>query len=50
MRYANYLVKDENNAADIVQESFIKTFINLNGFDTNKNFQVGYIELYITRP
>jgi len=38
MRYANYLVKDENNAADIVQESFIKTFINLNGFDTNKKF------------
>jgi len=24
MRYANYLVKDENNAADIVQESLSK--------------------------
>ncbi|OGM10075.1 hypothetical protein A2V61_04485 [Candidatus Woesebacteria bacterium RBG_19FT_COMBO_47_8] len=38
MRYANYLIGDENNAADIVQESFIKAYINLNGFDTRKKF------------
>lgn len=37
-RYANYLTGDENSAADIVQESFIKAYINLNGFDTKKKF------------
>jgi RNA polymerase sigma-70 factor (ECF subfamily) len=38
MRYANYLLGDEHKAADVVQESFIKTYINLNGFDTKKKF------------
>lgn len=38
MRYANYLLGDEHAAADVVQESFIKTYINLNGFDTKKKF------------
>jgi len=38
MRYANYLVFDESKAADIVQETFIKAFINLNGFDIRKKF------------
>ena len=38
MRYANYLMGNEQKAADIVQESFIKTYINLNGFDTRKRF------------
>lgn len=38
MRYANYLIWDKNSAADIVQEAFIKTYINLNGFDTKKKF------------
>jgi len=38
MRYANYLTNDEHNAADIVQESFIKAYINLNSFDTKKKF------------
>ncbi|OGM81454.1 hypothetical protein A2394_02960 [Candidatus Woesebacteria bacterium RIFOXYB1_FULL_42_36] len=38
MRYANYLVNDEQHAADIVQESFIKAYINLNGFDAKKKF------------
>lgn len=38
MRYAMYLSGDENSAADIVQESFIKAYINLEGFDTKKKF------------
>jgi RNA polymerase sigma-70 factor (ECF subfamily) len=38
MRYANYLTGDENNAADIVQDSFIKAYTNLKGFDTKKKF------------
>lgn len=38
VRYANYLVGDENYAADIVQESFIKAYINLKSFDTKKKF------------
>lgn len=37
-RYAVNLIKDEHKAADIVQESFIKAFINLNSFDTKKKF------------
>lgn len=37
-RYANYLIGDEDSAADIVQEAFIKAYINLNGFDTKKKF------------
>jgi RNA polymerase sigma-70 factor (ECF subfamily) len=38
MRYSNYLIGDEHNAADIVQESFIKAYTNLNSFDTKKKF------------
>ena len=38
MRYAKYLIYDEHKAADVVQETFIKAFINLNGFDTRKKF------------
>ena len=38
MRYAFYFVRDENKAADIVQDSFIKVFVNLKGFDTKKKF------------
>jgi len=38
MRYANYLLGDEHKAADVVQDSFIKTYINLNGFDIKKKF------------
>lgn len=38
LRYAAYLVHDEQKALDIVQESFIKTYINLHGFDTKKKF------------
>lgn len=38
MRYASYLVGDEHRGADVVQASFIKAYINLNGFDTKKKF------------
>jgi len=38
MRYVRYLINDEDKAADVVQETFIKAFINLNGFDTKKKF------------
>lgn len=38
LRYATSLIHDENKASDVVQEAFIKAFINLNGFDTNKKF------------
>ena len=38
MRYITYLIHDEQKAADIVQETFIKAYINLNGFDVNKKF------------
>jgi RNA polymerase sigma-70 factor, ECF subfamily len=38
MRYAKYLIDDDHKAADVVQEAFIKAYINLNGFDTRKKF------------
>ncbi len=38
MRYATHLVHDEDGALDIVQSSFIKAYINLQGFDTKKKF------------
>ena len=38
LRYAANIVKDEQRALDVVQESFIKAFINLKGFDTKKKF------------
>lgn len=38
LRYALNLVKDEHKAVDVVQESFIKAFINLNSFDAGKKF------------
>ncbi|MEI6296559.1 MAG: RNA polymerase sigma factor [bacterium] len=38
LRYVFNLIKDEDKAADVVQETFIKAFINLNGFDTKKKF------------
>ena len=37
-RYILNMVKDHDKATDILQESFIKAFTNLNGFDTNKKF------------
>lgn len=38
IRYATYLVQDKVKAEDAVQESFIKGFINLNGFDIKMKF------------
>ena len=38
MRYVRYLINDEDKTADVIQETFIKAFINLNGFDTKKKF------------
>lgn len=37
-RYINYLIHDEDAADDVLQNTFIKAYINLNGFDTNKKF------------
>ncbi len=38
LRYTSYILGDENKARDAVQESFIKAYVNLQGFDTNKKF------------
>lgn len=38
LRYASYLVGDKYEAVEIVQESFIKAYINLRSFNINKNF------------
>ncbi len=38
MRYAIFLVKDSDKAMDVVQSSFVKAFVNLNGFNNNKKF------------
>jgi len=38
LRYITNLIGDENKAADVVQEAFIKAFINLNSFDIKKKF------------
>jgi RNA polymerase sigma-70 factor, ECF subfamily len=38
MRYANYLIYNQEKAADAVQDSFMKAYINLNGFNTKKKF------------
>lgn len=38
LRYATFLINDEAQAADVVQEAFIKAYTNLNGFDVNKKF------------
>ena len=38
LRYATYLIKDEERAADVVQNTFIKVYINLNAFHTKKKF------------
>jgi len=38
LRYAVNILRDEHRAVDVVQETFIKAFLNLNGFDTDKKF------------
>ena len=38
LRYANYLIADEDLAADAVQEAFIKAYINLHAFNLKLKF------------
>ena len=38
MRYASYLMSNEHDAADVVQQSFVKAYININSFNTKKSF------------
>ena len=38
VRYAKYILNDDEKAADVVQESFIKAYINLNSFNSKKKF------------
>lgn len=38
VRYVSYLTKDTDLADDIVQDTFIKAFTNIKGFDTKKKF------------
>ncbi len=38
MRYSNSLIHDDHKSADIVQNAFIKAFINLNNFNTKMKF------------
>lgn len=38
LRYAKALSRDEAKAADIVQNTLIKAFVNLNSFDVTKKF------------
>ena len=49
IRYAEYLIGDPDKSSDAVQDSFIKAYVNLNGFDVKKSFQVGFTELFITK-
>ncbi len=37
-RYVRSLIKDENKSADIVQETFIKSYVNLNSFNPELKF------------
>ncbi len=38
LRYAHWLVNDQDKAADVVQDAFIKAFVNLKSFNTKKKF------------
>jgi len=38
LRYATNLVGDSDKASHIVQDSFVKAYINLNGFNSKKKF------------
>lgn len=37
-RYVVYLIRKKDDAEDVVQDTFIKAYINLNGFNINKKF------------
>lgn len=38
LRYASFLINDAESAQDVVQQAFIKAFVNLQGFDIKKKF------------
>jgi RNA polymerase sigma-70 factor (ECF subfamily) len=38
LRYAVYLTADNDQAADVIQEAFIKAFVNLQSFNSKKKF------------
>jgi RNA polymerase sigma-70 factor (ECF subfamily) len=38
LRYATFLIKDYDMASDLVQDTFIKAYVNLNGFRLDKSF------------
>lgn len=38
LRYVTYLIQDRESASDVVQDAFIKAFVNLWGFDTKRKF------------
>lgn len=38
LRYADTIVRNSDQAADVVQQTFIKAFTNLHGFNTKKKF------------
>lgn len=38
VRYSTYLLKDYDMASDVVQDTFIKAYVNLFGFKLNKSF------------
>lgn len=38
LRYAKYLIRNDHKATDVVQETFIKTYVNLNSFNTKQKF------------
>jgi RNA polymerase sigma-70 factor, ECF subfamily len=38
LRYVQYLIRDSHKAKDVVQETFIKAYINLNSFNVKQKF------------
>ncbi|GAB4218710.1 MAG: RNA polymerase sigma factor [Candidatus Microgenomates bacterium] len=44
-RYVFYLINRKDELDDIVQEIFIKVFINLNSFDTKKKFSAWFFRI-----
>jgi RNA polymerase sigma-70 factor (ECF subfamily) len=38
LRYVSYIVQDHDKSEDVVQEVFIKVYVNLNSFNTKKKF------------
>lgn len=38
LRYSNYLINNDQMSLDVVQEGFIKAYINLNSFNIKKKF------------